>query len=418
MVFSYWKVVHYELEANNTWSTTGTEITSFHSPKVKVSLGSGKDSFDYKHMDPLGVYDGFYKAGDKVIISRNINSTTIASSNVLLTGVINEVPSTISTSGSYFRVAGYNFTEALMNAYVFIDFSVGFTLDDALEAAINSVRLYNNNFQITWDAGNPSVNSSGSSFPTVYEKWYNKPLLNLVEKFSSNEYTEDGNYYYYVDNNNGFVWRRKTDAATTSIDVSLVPHRGYHTRKNLDDVKNWVILKGGSDPKNNPIQVKVDNPTSRAKHGFKPYIITDYTNYASTLMEQDKGSFGTANKYPASYPYVTKWAATASDSSESPSMTAGSTVSVSSNDQYTSVIRREVKNFLKRVGQAFIDAHKNGKYELEVEFVPGAYLWGLGDVLLVTNAKEGIVNRPMRVEEIEYSSVDDTFTLVETVGSV
>lgn len=419
MTYTYWKVDYYPLEANNTWSTTATEVTSFHQPFVRVKLGEGRDTFEYKHNDPFGTYDGFYVPGSKLVMSRNINSTSIAGSDTVITGVIQDVPIDDQTARHTKRVSGYNFSEALMNALVFSDFSTGFTIPQAIEAAINSVRLYNNNFQITWASSiNDSVKSDGSSFPTIYEKWYNKSLLELLEKYSSNEYTQDGSYYWYITADNQFVWKRREDLNIDTFNPSIDSHRGYKTKKDIKEVKNWVIVKGGNDPKGNPIQVRVDNPASRAKHGFKPYIITEYTSYANNKMEQDKSSFADNSRYPSSYPYVTKWTATQNDTSETPHLTAGSTVSVANDAEYNSVIRRETKNFLRRQGQSFINARKNGKFILEINVKPGDYNWSLGDVINVTFHREGLVSKPMRVEEIMYGVVEDSFTLVETVGSV
>ena len=65
-----------------------------------------------------------------------------------------------------------------------------------------------------------------------------------------------------------------------------------------------------------------------------------------------------------------------------------------------------------------MESRANGKLKVDITFQAEEKSWSLGQVISVNIASMGAVNKSMRVEEIQYSTTTDTFTLVEDIGTI
>ena len=404
MVTVYWKFTRSPY-SNNSWGSD-TNLTELYDPVVTVKAGDGKDSFSFKVDNINGDYDTYFNPNDKIVVSRQQNSDTGWSNNdVLLTGAIRNVPEESDSSKDFLRIEGYNFSESVMNALVFVD-GAGKPLNEFLQDALNSVRVYNTNFGVTWSSSNPSVKYvDGGAFPAVNERVFNKPLSYIFEKYSTKESTGDGRYYWFVNKDNELVWdKRLDDTNGRTFNEATDSHKAIKVSKDINDVKNFVIIKGGLDPKNNPMQDRYADYSSIAKHGFRYYIFAYENKTGLSDLDVDQLNKGVDDMADASYPLTPTW---------------DSSVTATSYDNYVDEYRAYFKNKLREEGKKFVDLRKNGKLKVSITFQAGDKTWGLGDVVAVNiPSLSSNQSKLLRVEEIQYSTTTDTFTLIEDEGTI
>lgn len=429
MVYSYWVIEREERLGDGVWSSTVETLSDVFDPVIRTNLGDGKDTFEFKLSNFDDRYSGQsleggngFNIGDKITIYYAVNKNSVVSSDLLMTGIINDIPYDVDATKNFIRVKGNNYSESLMNALVFYTPSgSGDKLNDFLEGAINSIGLFHKDFKVVWDDDNPDKKRDGvTDFPVVYDKWFYKSALKLIEEYSADNATEDGNYYWYVSRDNKLVWRPKTNEVSSSFDSSVDEYKALKVKKDLKGVVNFVIAKGGVDPKGKAISVKWDDLTSRSKHGFKYKLITLSATKDNDLTEQDYfyGAGLDTNEQISSsnYPTTTGWEATTTRTS-SPAMTPGSKVSCSSWGDYVTAYRDEIKARLRSQAQDYVNAHRFGKLQVELEFVNGKG-WGIGDVVSISLPEINAVKKLMRVSSAEYTKESERFVLEEDEGTL
>ena len=403
-----WKVERYARTGDSTWSATPIELSDFYDILIRMSLGDGKDTFSFKQTNFNNELDDYWNIGDKVVLSYKVNDTASAS-DIVMNGIVTNIPNEDSYNNNFIRVEGNNYSETLMSALVFYAPNGATNLVSYLQEALNSIALYNENFKVTWNGDNPSVKIDDvTAFPTYDERWFYKSFLKLLEKYSTNSYTDDGNYYWYVNVDNELVWRPKTQGITASFNQTTDDYNSLKTKKDIKGVVNFVIAKGGLSPAMKPITIKYDNAVSRAKHGFKYKLLISEHNTANNLMLQD-GLLGqgSTTRYPTSYSYVTKWSR----------IDTGATITVANDAEYDDAIRDEVKRRLKREAKEYVTARKDGKLMIELSFINGKG-WTIGDNINTTIADIGFANKPMRVKEVELTNSGERYTLEEDEGTI
>lgn len=403
MVTVYWKLDHQPFN-NGNYGSTNT-LTYYHDVIVNTAGGDSKDSFDFKVDNFQGEFDTTFNPKDKVTIYRQIDSSTgWSSDDVLMNGVIRQVPETEKYNQSLIMVKGYNHSETVTNALVFIDTTNGnYDVAELMQYALTSVQNFNENFKVTWHPNNPSVKTTGGSFPTIRERIFYKPLSYILEKYSGKDFTDDVNYYWYVDTQNRLVWRPRLDSVEATFDATTDEHLELKVDKDTKDVKNFIIVKAGLDPKNNPIQERYGDYNSIAKNGFKYHFLIDDNKTAQSLLDADRSDAGVDNMEDASYPFTPKW--------------SGGT-SYSNFDDYVAGFRAYVKAYAKQLGKDFADLYANGKLQVDLAFIPGTKSWGIGDMIACNIPQVSASNsKLLRVMKAQYTSTIDTFTLEEDVGS-
>ena len=190
MVYSNFKIEWYPY-SNNTWSETPTEITKFFDPIIREGIGTKRDTFSFKIQNFNNNFDNIFGASDKIVLYYGVNTNSLDSNNVVMNGILTDIPLTKSNV-NILNLKVNNYSETLMNAIAFVD-GAGLTVPQFIEQSISHVGNYNQNFKVTWSLSNPTVKQDLTPFPAVTEKWYNKSLLKLLEKYIASNMTEDGN---------------------------------------------------------------------------------------------------------------------------------------------------------------------------------------------------------------------------------
>lgn len=393
----------YRSTGDGTWSASPTEI-DLYDVDCNLSLGEKNDSFSFKMLnvnnsiikDDSISRQSVIKSMDKVDFYYLINGASAASSNLILSGLVKKVEADVGNK-SILKISGVSFSEIATQAIVFVTANEGNNVNvmQFISAAINSITYFSSAFNLTVDVPslkfNPVTgNYDGSAFPqllggaTVRE--FNTSLSKLLDKYLQDEYTEDGRYYWYVTQDKVLTVRKKNVGGFSGGLTEGVDFYDLKVSINTDDVKNFIIVKCGYDSYGRPITTRYDNVVSRAKYGFRYYMLVD--NIAGQLIQAQ--GFGDGKKFPSSYPYTTTWGQ-----------------STSNDDDFNDKLRLKAQDLGRAKGEAFSIARSKGFIKVSGS-IPPTLNFGVGDRILLTSASYALTNYPMRVTEVRFmvDSVD------------
>ena len=401
-----WKITH--TPYNGTYGTP-VVITDYYDPMIRVGLGDVKDSFEFKRQDNEDNKNSF-NTNDKVLIQRKIyDGAAFDDDDTLLNGVVRDVPEEIAYNKSLLRIKGYNFSETLMNALTFID-ATNLPINEAFQAALSWVSVHNTNFQVTWNPSNPTKQSDGvTDFPLMGERFYYKSITSMLEKYSASKYTDDGDYYWFVDNNNTLVWQREENSISTDFDERSSGYQSLKISKDLNDVRNFIIMRGGYDFKNAPISYPAADYSSISKHGFKYLIYSDSVAYSAQVQENDRSKAGVDSNEDLK--------TLVNGSGFYPTWDAST--NYTSWDTFNTAFRAYIQNYLKTEGSTILTVQANGKLSIDITFSPLAgFNYPLGAVIDCYLNTFDYDAKPLRIQSIQYTNTTDTYTMTEDTGSI
>jgi hypothetical protein len=370
-------------------------------------MGEQKDTFSFKVTNFNKEFSRFFNLNDKVEIRRVLNSEVTSTSDLIMVGTIQTAPYDDSFTDTTIRVEGSNYSETIAAALVFLD-ATDQTIPNAIQLALSSVSNYNTNYAVTWDSGNISTTSTGGAFPNVGERIFYKPLRYLLEQWSKNAKTGDGDYYWYITRNNSLVWKRRDDTQTATFDASTDEYRFLRVEYDNSDIANFAVVKGGVDAENNPIENKAADYSSIGKNGFKFIFVPSISGNAQTLMKQDTLAANVNHMRSASYPFITTWK----------SLVTEAVVNCASFSAYNTALVAHVRKACEIAGNAAIANRKNGRQNLVVDFAPGTKNWSLSTVVECTVGELDASAKNLRIKQIHYTSTGDTFVLEEDVPRI
>ena len=402
MVYYYSKLELYKRagDKEGDWETTASTYTNFFGKNIKKSMGTKKDTFKF---NLLNNYNKFttsgltFEKGDRVKIYQAKNTTTITPSDLLIDGVIKSVRSENSTN-KVLTIEGASRTEQFLEALTFVTDSSELTPPEILEKALSFHNNNNKNFIITWSSSNPTTKSDGSAFPTYFVEKFYSPMNLLYEKYSSNEYTKDGNYYYYINDDNELIWRKKTKDSPTTLEESSC--ESIKVIDNNDQVINSLIIFCGRSPYGKPIRTYKFDYSSRAKNGAKWKYITKTNTLASDLMKAEKeanpSSFDdSGDRFPNSYPYTTKWG-----------------VTCNSDDDYEKAIIDEATRKGKEEGLAYLQGINQSRLKITVQ-LPFTNVYTLSTNVACNFPSYDLNGEILRVTDIQYTDYNTILTLLQ-----
>jgi len=432
MSYVTWEIIRNEFNGTS-WSAVDDTITDYYDPILSIALKDKKDSFSFKVGNGNNTFDNYFKTNDKYTISRVTNSTTVSTSDIKLIGVSRDTPEEATALNNLLRVEGYNYSETIAEAIVFVDFQ-NKTVPEAIKIALANANDKNKNFTVTWHPDNDTAIASLTYKTISSEKFFNKTLKKILEKYSTKNQTGNESHYWYVDNNNYLVWRPFSSASSSTFDYDTDPVERIKSAKDTSGIKNFYVLKGGYTPAGTQIQTRYINWTSVTKHGTKYKFYISDKNAAEQIVREDlTKSFGTdepPDKYPieitAGTSFTTAWESQAETSYtvEGITVNPGSTITINKGSEsgnkkaYNALIREEIKKRLVIEIKPISITEQFGKLAVDLTFKAGEKLWGLGDVIACNLPKISDNVKSLRVDEIQLTTTTDMFTLKEDEGSL
>lgn len=433
MSFVKWKIEHTPFEENEWDMSKTTEIPRARNLNLIQEMGDTKDKFSFTTTNFNGELNNYFNPNDKIAIYRTSNATTFTPDDVLMVGTIKDTPIDSSGSRADLKVEGYNFSESVFGAIVFFE-AVNKTPPEIIKQALNNAATNNLNFKVEWHPDNDTA-ISGITYPEYTERFFNKTLRKILEKYSAKPKVGDNKpSYYYVDKDNRLVWRPQTETVDYSFNYDSNAVRQIKFGKDTKGIKNYIILKGGQDASGHQIQTRYVDYSSVSKHGTKYYFLISENNTAKNLIDTDIANTYGDDPSPDGYPditavaFTTAWKSQANQkyttSKYNVEVIPGQTITINTGSQednrkaYNEVVREEIKRALKAEGEAFARARAFGKLEVELEFRAGEMPWLLGNLITCTLPQLGVTDKPLRVQDVQYTTESDTFTLIEDEGSL
>lgn len=424
MSFVTWKLVHTPYQAGyDSSGDSDTDITDSFKHSYTTAIGDSRDTFSFKLLNSYGKYSNKINPRDRIIIYRAVDSLTVnTDTDLLAVCTVTDIPEKVSSTNRELSIKGYNYSETVLNAIIFTDpLSSNQTIPEALESGLLFMQSNINSNFVVWSDTNPTVTSSGAPFPEIEERFYYKPYRQLIEKYSSSNYTEDGRYYWYINRNNELIWRKEENKSSYDFNYETnTDFFSYEVSKDTKDIINSVIIKGGISPRGKSVSKKVDNYSSQSKHGQRTKYVVEDRNFIGFVNEQDilnlggDPSDGTLPSSIAGFSYP---------STNFTWLRYTEFTSITSDKDYDNKLRDYVQeSFLAKTGNEIIRFNANGKLNITIGFQAGRVFWGLGDVISVTapniSGEEGVtVTKNLRVKEIRYVDSSEFYVLEEDIGT-
>jgi hypothetical protein len=382
MIIKY-VVRRYATTSDGVWSGSYTDVTDAFNIRASVAMGIANDIFSFKVPNNRDKnITNFYRQ-DKVELYLSINNV----STLIMTGLIKNITENISDRAKHLTIDCVSFSELVTQGLTFGTTGTGHSMDvmEFLEACLNSVKVRNEKFPVTWDtANNPTQkwNSTtndytGGAFPTLNSgnevREFDKSLAATLDKYLVNAYTGDGQYIWFVSNDNKLCIRKKSVGSSAGTLTEGVDFKTGKFSFDISNVKNYVIVKCGKDLNTppRPISVKREDLVSRAKYGFRYYLLVD-TKIADAVYEAD--NYGGTN--------------------------AG--------------FRAAVEAAGEAAGDALIGNTNKGLYSGTLNLAPTTD-YTVGQRILVTASSFGLLNKELRIKEISWDEDSTTLTLEEEV---
>jgi len=429
MGYVTWKL-EYEQKTGDEYGTP-EGLTRFADPLITVNLGEKKDNFKFTSVNFSTDNDNKFNPNDRITVSRALNTTIVDEDDLLMTGIVQDSPEELAFNKDTSIIKGYNYSESVSTAMVFVDAS-GKRLDEALQLALT--KAGGGTLTVEWDSANPSKKRDGvTDFPLVTEKWFNWTLKKILEQYSSETYTEDGQYYWYITKENKLRWYSRFDPSFDrgiTFDSTSDGYQIFKSGKDISGVKNHIINKGGTTPSGNPVRFIKQDYSSINKHGRKYFFNISKSANAETINSDDMlsswGDLYDANKrFPTSYPFTTTWKSNITATVNGINMVKGNNVTVpntgdidSDNTDYNAVLRTHVKSLLEDECNEIIRNTKFGKLKLDITFKAGVKDWILGERIEVTAPELFNDKKTLRITEIQYTTSTDMFSLEEDFGTI
>jgi hypothetical protein len=211
---------------------------------------------------------------------------------MIINGMVKKVNEDLTNKKNAMRVEGVSFSEVCTTALVFYDpgeatLNVMQYLKDCVTVGI--ARWFSKTgtgadspFMIKWNNDNPLLtNSKGLSFPVFTQSGnkrrdYYKSLNKVLDECLTNANTEDGSYFWYVNNAKELcIRKRKSSSPTPYLWTEGVDFKTGKLQINTESIYNFIVIKCGLDLDGNPISTVHDDAVSRAKNGFRYYMLVD-----------------------------------------------------------------------------------------------------------------------------------------------
>lgn len=417
------RIYLYKLLGANTWDESNPiDLSSYaYDTEVNEGIGNIKDSFSFR----LAKGDTYFASGasvpedgDLLRIWMKRDSASFVDADLLIEGTVKAVEQSITTSTNSLKVSGYDFFEMLF------DFQVPVAIQqknwaEALQILMQDAQMVSRGLK--WDPANPTVKADGSTeFPLFDLAMNYTPFYQIVEKLTSDKYTEDGQYVYYITTDLSGT-RYLTIRSTKDSTVGTITEGAASTiaqsptsikiSKTKENVKNFIVFYAGDDLRGNSIQGVYYDLSSIGKHGFKYHYMVDETgDTAKTILYDEAsvnssdfnfsgGKWTSTDHFPTSYSY--SWSILL-DGAAVQSTDADDFV-----DDHADLARQQARaiadNFAKNSGKV--------KYVTTIAYLFRRDL-ALGS-LYQCNLPSRNINRPLRLAEARHSISGTDYTFEE-----
>ena len=238
-----------------------------------------------------------------------------------------------------------------------------------------------------------SLNTSGSSFPSITYAKPNTPAFEMIKELSRADFVgEDRNYIFYVDQQNRLRWFYPSQDVDDTITEGNPELLSVTFDRNNDNVINFVIFNAGADLRGNGVayyHYNNDSTTAEIKGRYFPMInlsqvLFDAEKTEGNLVESTTGTIPYKGLlYESTFPLTTSWGVEVADLPE---------YNIAFREELRARGIKEAEAITTRFGKLLM----KGKLDLK-----GSNAYFAGDLLRVIFPSLGI-NQLLRVHDVSH----------------
>ena len=409
MSFSYeWKLIWYPRLQDQAQGTTGIEIKNFSNVQIVKTVEDNRDSFSFRIKRGNPILD-VLSFRSRIEFYKRVNGGSFVP---VFTGLVESLPFEFTGTGETITVEGSDASKTVLDAVVFLD-AEELRVDEALEQSLDTINNYTRDeFPVTWSSSNPSTDSNGDPFPEVGEKWYYKPMREILRIYSGDSFTGDGRYEYFVTFDQEFVWRKLESTVTGDITPDTFNIVSVSGNRDNDEVTNFVIVKMGNLPTGKSVEGIFIDFGSAGQHGIKlevesvdsQEVITQHNQAMSEL-----GILGGGKRLPDD---------TDLDSYNPP---WDRTTVIDTQSEYAEELNNFAKTRANKIAESIVDSGKRGRKSFVVRVPANQGVandnFGLGQVYSFSGFPD-VDTTEVRVTKQQVFGGYEEFTLLERQGSI
>jgi len=369
------------------------------------------------------------------------------SEDLIMNGTVSEVAVTTQPSGSILKVRGKSQIETLFETMVSVDgygyktpeIVGGSNVDSTKSGIIDQQHLYNSDRKIYYHPDNPGAGvcdnqdyttqtscqdnggvwtTTGASIAT-YNKHsfieFNQPAIDLLDKVSAADMSGNQHIFYVKVGNSSdnanevtgrlyLVWIPKDFNPSTTITIPTTICNTFSLNRPADDVINVIIYRAGKDCYERNISYLVYDNDSLSSLGAKWKFVTyDITgDILTNEFQQNSSQWATedgnpSSKLPSSYPYTFQF----DDRDANGAVLSGTAVTVNSDGEFNTALRKEAKYVGKNKARAELDILNKALYRSTLvmpRVISGTYVRGALTTIVADNYN---VNKILRLETLK-----------------
>jgi hypothetical protein len=371
------------VKTNNTYPISPTRtLSSVQSVSVAFHPGKTADTCTVRLNNYNGQQTSDIKNDDRLLIYGNIGGDEV----LLFDGQVNSIRHEFTTAGDSVVIDCLNRLEKLFNTLLPVTSGTNrYAHEWIRDFLLPHVNEQNPGRTISWDDNNDTITGN---YQKEYKVGY-QPAYQMLDDMSTPQYTDGFYYDYHLSNENKLVWKRRTQVPSGT----LVCGNGvcsWKTDDGIFDIVNSIILNCGKDPANYSVLVMAKNNDSIVKNGLKMKVVPamQISSVLTNFERQQNPSKWGDKKYPNSYPYVTTWG-----------------VTTTSDTDYRSKFREEVKRQGNEMGQNLLSGNASATYKSTIATTPTlqrqlSVIYSLTNPFLPSSFND---EQHMRVQGITYS---------------
>ena len=420
--------------ATGTWSSTYIEITDMVDMSSSAGIETNNDTFSInlknvpaktsrflRHYRKYSDGSNFFNLDDRVrILAWYGTEPSDFDKKFVFDGVIREWEFDDDTGGSRFILRGANVAEELLRVIIPSSYLASDTYHTSPDIIQNLLARMNSMNKVgvgsyryvVWDPANPT-----SGFATIgYGSDY-RPVYDQIAELSLDKFTGNGDYQYYIrtDTNgvNYLVWNKKT--SNVGVYDSIIEGYDYQKiklQRGVFDAFNAAIVMCGRDPEGVGVYTWAIDTVSAGQIGTRwKYLVYKKAEeiYAAERLNNPT-KFTEGQKYPVTYTpsYVSYFTAAKSDTNSTPYFTKDSTVTITSNAEFRSAIRKQAKFTSKDLALGELSLHGKAQYKSTADLVQGNLKYTKGKLLRLIIPSMGFTQSPdrtvlCRVQNVNHS---------------
>ena len=316
------KVEVYGKDSSGSYETTPLVITDLISAGLVFNRGASADSFSMSILnDSTNSLMESINIDDRVKIYGRLDSSAIASSDLVYDGLVNAKSNSKTTDNNSVIISGLNRLEKLFNALVSTTGETGVTHTSSYWIAniirqvndFNSLGGTNRQILYVYNGLDQDGNSTGdantiaeTNTPISFVRGFEK-AFKLIEELCKPDFTGGYNYVHRMDENNKFHYLKRTDTLSDTLEFG-VDINSQRTQKGMFDIVNYIILNAGKSLYDMTILQFDYRVESINKFGWKVKLLNESlaSVFENELRNVDQLTWTEDSRFPVgNYPFDT-----------------------------------------------------------------------------------------------------------------